>query len=341
MEEGDEDHSRGPETIIWIVTARCNLWCKHCYVKPLLQEAEIPLSAALKVIREAWELEVEHLHFTGGEPLLREDWRELIRETLARGMEVTVFTNSTLVDSEVAAFLGKHEVGVFTSLDGSCKEVFEAIRGRGSWEKFLRGVAELVEAGVDLHINISVNEINWRDVGRAVRKAVELGASSISLIPTMGVGNALKHGIYVRPHHFIKALKDAEAVARELGITVSVWCAPFVSAIIRSPYLASSNCRDWEVMDITPSGRVVLCDVMNYEIAHVVRDGLKGAWIKLRKHPLFREVTGDRVPASCTRCLLSGYCRGGCFARAWLNFGDVGRPDPLCPIAVKSPLRLQ
>ncbi len=320
-----------PDSIIWIITGRCNLNCKHCYTTPYRLEKEMPKEEIFKLVEEAAEIGVEYIQYTGGEPLLLKDIFDILSHTKDQGIEASIFTNLTLVNEKVAERLHRLEVGVYTSIDGHRKEVYEEIRGRGTWDKMLRGMRSLVKAGILPHVNIAVTELNWRYIRETIIYALALGAYSVSIIPSMPAGAALKNKAYVSPSHYREAVLQAAEVAEELGTPISVWCTPFLKAVTNSPYLFYGDCRNWDVMDITPSGRVVLCDVLNVEVARV-DSGLKNAYLKMVNNPLYEKAVYPRLKPPCTSCPLSSKCRGGCYARAYALSGQVDNPDPLCPV---------
>ncbi len=220
---------------------------------------------------------------------------------------------------------------MFTSMDGPSKEVHESIRGPGTWDRLMEALKALANEDVYVHVNIAVAELNWSHVGDTVRRAVELGASSVSVIPAMPVGRALRLGTFAKPSCFAQALADAAEAARELGIVLSVWCAPFAPLIVDGGWVVASTCRGWRVMDVTPSGRVVACDVMNHEVANVLVHGVLEAWRRHEEDPLVKRASRPVLKEPCASCKLRHACRGGCYARAWLAFNDVEMPDPLCP----------
>jgi len=280
----------------------------------------------LSLLKEAAELGVKHVNYTGGEPLLRKDIVKLIEETFDLGIEASLFTNLTLMDEARARELSRLDLYIMTSLDGP-KEVYEEVKGPGTWDMFLRGLRNVRDQGIPFHINIPVSMINCRSIGDALRTASLLGASSISLIPTMNPKGGFEWP-FINKYEFLRALHEASEVSEELGIRVSVWCTPFLEAIgIKG--MGYSNCREWGVMDISPSGKVLLCDVMGIEVADLLRDGVLGSWRKLLEHPLYQELR--KPPRECT-CPFSRRCLGGCYARAYNKFGRLPSPDPLCPI---------
>ncbi|MEM4700446.1 MAG: radical SAM protein [Candidatus Nezhaarchaeales archaeon] len=328
------------ECIVWLTTSRCTLACSHCYAWLYRGEGDLPTRESLRLIEEASSLGVEEIHFTGGEPLLRPDLFELLAESQRLGVEPSLFTNLTLLNEGSLKRIVDLRVPVFTSMDGHCREAHESLRGPGSWAKLVEGIEALVREGVRVHVNVTVTETNWRYVGRIIGLAAELGASSVSIIPAMRAGRALALRTYVSPDHFSKALVYAAEAGEEVGMVVSVWCAPFAKLVVDSRWIEASSCKDAGIMDVTPSGRVVACDVTNYTVAHVVDHGVAGSWRRLNEDPLVRRALGRVAREPCASCKLGARCRGGCYARAWLSFNDPGLPDPLCPAVESAELGL-
>lgn len=314
-----------PEWIVWIVTAQCNLSCPYCYATHYSGERLLKGEALRRVLLEAQATGIEYINYTGGEPLLRDDMLDIIGETAELGIEASIFTNLTLMREEIASELSRRGVFLMTSLDGP-RDVYERVKGRGTWERFLRGIEIIRRFGLPFHVNITVSKLNHERVGDAMRMAEELGAESISLIPSMAFGRALETGSFVERDEFLRSLSQAEEVAEELGVEVSVWCAPFLASLEGFRNLRHSNCRGWRELDISPGGKVLLCDVMGVEVADVIEDGILGSWIKLNAHPLY--LKAKMMPEGCCgdeRCL------GGCYARAHNHWGGLPSPDPLCP----------
>jgi hypothetical protein len=93
-------------------TFRCNLNCVHCYVnEPAssreVRERELPLPRLLRVVDEIAEAGCLNLLLTGGEVLLRPDFKDLYVYILRRGIRVTIFTNGTLVTDEAEPGAGR------------------------------------------------------------------------------------------------------------------------------------------------------------------------------------------------------------------------------------------
>ena len=145
-------------TALWIqVTGTwCNLECAHClnssgpgdpWLKPISPEV------ARRAIREAEELGVKEIYFTGGEPFLHGEILPLLAEALDAA-PTTVLTNGTLIDDAMADRLAAlarsaaYSLEIRVSLDDTHAERNDRIRGAGSFDKAVRAIQRLHERGL-------------------------------------------------------------------------------------------------------------------------------------------------------------------------------------------------
>lgn len=324
------------EGLIWVFTAKCNLACKHCYVRTRFSSLpELELDEKLKLIEEAGELGVRYVGFSGGEPLIHPHFSAMIRRCWEAGVSAGVVTNCTVVKEVTAKLLARYEVWVTVSVDGSEQRTHEALRGPRTWEGVMRGIAELKKAGVEFATIMAVSPLNYEEADRYVELSSELGAEEACLIPIMRSGEAAKAGLAVEWREYAQAVRLAAEKAEELGFELSLWCTPFAPALTRSPYVRYWSCRQASVMDLDPSGRVLLCDVLDFVLTSVEGRGLRDVVRDYEIHPLVKAVTDPDLPQPCKDCPFSESCRGGCFARALMERGSLSEPDPLCPIAAR------
>lgn len=114
-----------------IITHRCNFKCLMCAPLPHVSksESEFDRDKWKSVIAQIGELGIGDIHFTGGEPLLREDLCELIRYAKDLKFNVGVTTNGSLLtkaflEKLISAGLGSMAI----SIDALGKD-YENIRG--------------------------------------------------------------------------------------------------------------------------------------------------------------------------------------------------------------------
>ena len=100
------------------LTARCNFDCKMCYVHLSAQEQqrrgrEVTADEWLTIAEAARRQGMLFLLLTGGEPLLRSDFRYLLTELKKMGLLVSVNSNGSLIDKDWLDF------SVMSRLSGS------------------------------------------------------------------------------------------------------------------------------------------------------------------------------------------------------------------------------
>ncbi|NPA97435.1 MAG: radical SAM protein [Crenarchaeota archaeon] len=323
-----------PEGVIWIVTARCVLSCVHCYAATYLGEEELGVEEAKGIVKGFAELGATYLHLTGGDPVAvrARDYLELARFAKDLGLEVTMFTSCVRIPKEFLEEGPRVVDALYTSLDGDSRELYEAIRGSGSWSRFLDGYRRARERFSYIHVNVTVSRLNAVRVAQVIRFAIEkLEPSSISLIPAMNCGRARLSGVHVDRETFVKALRSVSEVAQELGIVVDCWCTPFAHLVGKG--LRPSTCRGRWVVDLSPSAKLLLCDVTGVAVSDARAQGVEEAWRRYVSSDVVRRALS--IPQACASCRYLGSCGGGCFARSFLDYGELDRGDPLCPFSAQ------
>jgi putative heme d1 biosynthesis radical SAM protein NirJ1 len=157
----------GP-VVVWNVTSACNLKCRHCYANSGggAAEGELTTGEALKFIDHLAEFRVPVILFSGGEPLVREDFFELAGHAVKRGIRVTISTNGTLIDKGTAKKIKDLGVGyVGISLDGIGANN-DRFRGKkGAFGEALEGIRNCREAGQKVGLRFTINRHNYGQIG--------------------------------------------------------------------------------------------------------------------------------------------------------------------------------
>lgn len=145
-------------------TARCNLNCTGCWAGDYDQKDELSYAILDRIIGEARNIGIYFILFSGGEPLLRRD-HLLALASKYRDMAFHAFTNGTLIDE---AFVAKvSELGNFgfaISIEGF-RETTDARRGHGTFERVIKAMDLLREAGVIFGFSSTYTRHNTREVG--------------------------------------------------------------------------------------------------------------------------------------------------------------------------------
>jgi cyclic pyranopterin phosphate synthase len=135
------------------VTDRCNIRCFYCMPAENVRfrpKAEILTFEEIeRFTRVAVGLGVTKIRLTGGEPLVRHNLHELVRQ-LARmpGVEdLALTTNGIQLDQQAAALKRAGLRRLNISLDALREEVFEEIARRPGLHKVLEGIQAAIDAG--------------------------------------------------------------------------------------------------------------------------------------------------------------------------------------------------
>jgi molybdenum cofactor biosynthesis enzyme MoaA len=141
----------------------CNIACTHCFISSSpwnRSHGMLRLEDVRGRLAEAESLGVREYYFTGGEPFLNPEIFPILEETLAHG-PVTVLTNGLLLNRDRCRRLKElfdqsdYSLDLRVSIDGYTAEANDPIRGTGTFERILRGVRNLSDAGLNPVVTVT------------------------------------------------------------------------------------------------------------------------------------------------------------------------------------------
>ena len=200
------------------ITPFCNEHCLHCGsrcgdidVSGMLTKDEI--ITALKQVKRDFDISRMRLCVTGGEPLLRPDFFEIMDEANKLGFGWGMTSNGTLVDKEAARKL--KETGLRTvsvSVDG-LKQTHEWFRqSPGCYEKTIEGIKNMLEVGIS-HVQITtvIYHKNIGELDAMYEEFKKVGVRSWRVINIEPIGRAkdnaelmLSKDEYIKMFDFIR-----------------------------------------------------------------------------------------------------------------------------------------
>lgn len=150
------------------LTERCNNNCVHCCVNRPAGDAgalarELSSDAIKEALVQATALGCLTARFTGGEPLLREDFADLYIFARQLGLKVCIFTNATLLTPKLAKLLARIPPAekVEVSFYGMSRVSYEAVTGiPGSYQGAKRGVHLLLENRIPFVVKTILHSAN-------------------------------------------------------------------------------------------------------------------------------------------------------------------------------------
>ncbi len=330
------------------LTERCNLSCRHCYQSVAVSEMnyEEVCGAVAEVKRTVQGWAVDHdidvspsVHFTGGEPLVREDLFAVLGYASGCGFSVSLMTNGTLVDEAGARRIGEARVNdVQVSLDGA-EEAHDSLRGRGAYRRALDGVRNLVAEGIDTNINVTVTRRNMNQIGELIQVAEELGARGIAfsrLVPSgRGKGlmaEALSHDEVGYFYDGLRWHRENSKIA--VGSRDPLATIADIDVDIPQTELPVGGCAAGIFgVTITADGTIMPCRRMDLPIGNIKKDSFRELWVESPVLVALR--SRESYHHGCQSCRYWPVCRGcRAIALAYSRAGgkeDYLGPDPQCP----------
>ncbi len=143
------------------LTFRCNLDCSFCYNEKIFG-GELTLAEITRVLESLARMGVLNVNFSGGEPLVRKDLRQIIDKAQELGFNVKVYTNAVLIDEDWAKYFS--DAGIFgleVSIHSDEPEGMDRItRVPGSFAMVLAALERLKRHGVYVVLKTPVTRHN-------------------------------------------------------------------------------------------------------------------------------------------------------------------------------------
>ncbi len=341
--------------VVWNCTRTCNLACRHCYSDSHPQKYDqLTSDEAGGMIADIAGMGSPALLFSGGEPLLRADVLKLIGEARSHDLPVTLSSNGTLIDDDMAralSALGVRYVGI--SLDG-IGPVHDQFRGRrGAFDRALRGIRALRRVGVrvGMRITLSPSSIEVLDdlldlvETEGIQRVccyhmVPAGRGcALDLLPAAAERAALDR-IFARAERWIAEERDIEV------LTVDNYAdgpALFLRTEARDPALAASiaEALTWNGGQRGAGGRgLAAVDWVGTvrpdqfwggaPLGSVRERPLSAIWAD--SGPVLEDLRGreGRLTGRCTTCRFRPMCGGGLASRTVACGLPLDSPDPAC-----------
>jgi MoaA/NifB/PqqE/SkfB family radical SAM enzyme len=316
------------------VTTRCNSSCSHCFVRARgKRRSSLALDLVQSMVREGYEAGYRHLHLTGGEPLLWEGLLDILDYAFGLGYQTAFLnTNGTLLTSKICRKLPNYNgLTISISLQGP-KRFHDRIRGKGSYDRALKGINQAIDAGLAVHVFTPVGRSLIPEMPRFAEKLFINfpGIKQLSLIQLIRVPEDLfdLSKEVLSPGDFLR-LVTMISLLNLFGLKVDLLNNPLaavVSRVLKLPWITRSPplCRPGSVM-ITAEGRITLAHSTTEHFG-TYEPGILSTIINSDNY--CRAVSTDQL--KCRSCKYSGFCRIEGMIRPSEWYRDMFPEVPYC-----------
>lgn len=343
--------------VIWNLTRRCNLRCKHCYTvsADMNFPGELTTPEAMDVIDDLAGFDIPALILSGGEPLARRDFFEIAEKARGAARYLALSTNGTGIIGETAdrvAEIGFDYVGISIDGIGATNDWF---RGRiGAYEQALAGVRACKKRGIKVGLRFTITEDNAEQLPQLLDLCDAEGVDKFYLSHLVYAGRGDKHRgsdtSLDRARHAMDVLIDRAWVAAAEGLPLEIvtgnndadavhflrWAErrfdPAHIANLRAHLEAwGGNSSGVGVANIDTQGKVHPDTYWSdYTIGDVREQAFSALWTG--DDPMLAELRRRPRPLKgrCGACAYKSVCGGNTRIRALQLTGDPWAEDPAC-----------
>ncbi len=315
------------------VTRDCNLACKFCYAELQTHRGERTMTTAevKDVIDMLWQNGVIYLEWAGGEPLLRDDFVELLRYAYERDFKQSIITNGTHFTDEFLELAARCLKNLQISID-DVGEHYDAVKGGPFWRILRNNIRRALDAGVPAVASVVLTEANVSRLEEIAELIWRSGFSNARLCWQVAVGEAKTQSLLSYRELVMGSVPRIRALQRQYlkkGLTihsVQEQRAGHGKGFLPREFLLCSAGRTR--LQIEWNGDAYACPLLKYEEFHagnILRDGLQAVW----SSPAFDEIRAVKNGALCEDCKL--YCGYWCRALVYGFTREISMtPSPIC-----------
>lgn len=309
------------------LTGRCNFRCKMCYVRHERgADGELTARQWLELGERAAKRGMLFLQLTGGEPLLREDFREIYTGLKKLGLLISLNTNGALLDGDMLEFLRKDPpIRLNVSIYGGKDADYRSLCGVPAYDRVTENILRARDAGLQLRLNCAVTPDNVGGISAVCAFARKNGLpikGSTYMFPPVRV-NGGRYGS--APDRF----GPESAAEHQLRWWEELFSAEQLGADCAQASCLGGDCTERAPMGcragrtsfwITWDGRMLPCGMFPGRGYAVRECGFDAAWAQVR-----RDCAEVRLPAACTDCAYQSGCHL-CAASCYAETGTFEQP---------------
>lgn len=303
------------------LTLRCNENCIHCGSRcNEVRSDELPVQVYydfLDKIKRDFGTNELMLCVTGGEPLLRKEFYDIMGYAHKLGFRWGMTSNATLIDEAAAKKLRECGMGTISvSIDGLRDTHDEFRRTKGGYDKAMRGIQCLINEGGFRHIQVTtvVHRGNIDQLDELYDIMCGIDIDSWRVINMEPIGRAKDFpDLLLRPEDY-RRMFDFIREKRNAGMPVQYGCTHYLGLDYER------EVRDWYFLcnagvytaSITANGDIAAClDIERRPETmqgNILRDDFTEVWKNGFQY--FRTPLSDRNE-KCRGCDSAEFCGGG------------------------------
>ena len=358
FQEYKEYQSRYIASVQWSITGKCNYKCRHCFMSaPEINAPELSHEEIMHIIDELSDCGVMRVQLTGGEPLIRKDFLEIVDALLARKINISqIYSNGYLVNERLLRELDKRKIYPEFNMSFDGVGWHDWLRGINGAEERVNNAFKLCrEMGFPTGCEMTIHKGNKNLLRASINHLASLGVEHVKVSAVSKVGEWTKHNDNksINLPELFKAYLDYLPDYYADGMPLRILFSGFFMADPRRPdeYIIigydDENFNPDETLVcgharttsyISPEGRVLSCIPLSglkvqEKFPFVTQNKLSDCLNSPEYLSLVKMKVSEFLnsKAKCRSCKFTKHCKGGCFAVAFIS-QENGEANPNCEL---------
>jgi len=342
-----------PRIVDVAITGKCNLNCPFCFYSDDMQgRQDISLDEWVTFFYELHRSGVRQVILSGGEVFLRKDLFEILNHIVEIGLRFSLLSNGTLINDQMIGRLNRNYYlkrldSIQISIDGSCPEVHDAIRGKGSFQKSIEGLRLLIKNNFPVTVRVTVNRANIYDlenIAKLLLVTMKLPGFTVNDALPIGAACRTNADITLTGKQQYEAMKILANIEKLYDGRVQASAGPLArwhcfqemekARAQGKPksgmgFLSSCGCA-FIKLAVHHDGTIAPCNMLTgLTLGKINKDSFSEVW---KNHPILKDLRDRRkIPLAktpgCKECEWSDFCKGGCPVTVFHETRDFNRAN--------------
>lgn len=346
MDHREFAHSFLPNSAVLEMTYKCNHMCLFCSCPwenkngNYQKEDELSLEEWKNCIVKLVDMGVCNFSFTGGEPLLNKNIKEIIQfvntlvakhtDGLNEKSAPTQFliSNGQLMNEDFLVFLKENNVNLSLSMPGL--KTYHQHTQNGEAAKILSLLEMAKNLGINTTVNITATKINLSELYETISKALLAGANTLLLNRFLPGGRGMEYTqeLFLNSEETVEILDIAEEVLKRANRFGNVGTELPLCILKNKKYnnlkVGTRCAAAIGFFVVGPEGKIRTCNHSPNKLAHFTEIE------QVKNSSYWRKFTQkDYLPVNCKQCTQTNQCDGGCREAAHVFSESPSDDDPI------------
>lgn len=181
-----------PRTIVWNITNKCNLSCRHCIEKMFdnkSNDVKLDKYKIYTLLQEMDQHGLERLQISGGEPLVSPYFADIIRGVASTSICLDIFTNATCISQEQHKLLKEtirnnpQSITFHISLDGDEVGHNYLRRNNMAYKKTTKNIKTIMSYGGKVNVETVLHKQNINNLEALINNLIDLNVKYVYIHP--------------------------------------------------------------------------------------------------------------------------------------------------------------